>query len=579
MSPSRLHERLVVALLVLLAVYHASLLGQGALAFPDEHLWLTSSKAAAALCSGEVQQAAAHLSGWGTRPAEYLIRLPSAFVLLAIEISGWMNPTSPPALRAVTGQNVVVAFLLGFVFYRVTRRLLPAESAAVAAAAFSLLTANHMWVRHVVPYDMALLAHLVALNLALKLPAVDPPPGFWRTAGVGALTVGGLLLAYPIAFYQARWLALPAALLLWTGITGVAIAFSRLGEGAFRGAFGAGLVSGVALALYPAYYAFVPALGAFVVLSADSKRVFAISHSSARNAVLFGTGALFVVSAFEVVARIGDVSYLGSARLLASTITDGSFEEGFVFLSKWLWALDPWAAAWLLPCAAIGAFTLFEAGRRKVCLYPGTNSLTRICVILSGFYLLYGFQSVIMHKMVFTGRYARMYLPVVVWLAAVAISRISEIRWRTLATTIALGMSGFAFSQFASEYSRVGYPADVLHELRISYEDVRPENVVHEASIIPNYTLPVRTMTAGRLPFISRPGDDRFVIVNFAIFSLVGPPMRRFQPAEDMVLIADHPHFLGLRASLFEAYPERKRAELRALAPKLRVFHRPGLEP
>lgn len=579
MSRSQAGEVAVLAVLFGLAVYHVSLLGQGALAFPDEHLYRNALDSAQAITNGELSKAAASLSGWGSRPAEYLARLPSAFAQLAAQDLTGLSPLSPESLPVVTAQNVLVSFFLGLAFFRVSQRLLTPSAAILATIAFCLLTANHVWVRHVVPYDVALLAHLLAVRLALQIPVERPGPGFWWRVVIGGGVVVSLLAIYPIAFYRVRELGLPIAVGILTAVIGLALWLRRSEPwGSFRGALQAGLVSGLALALYPAYYSFVPALGLFIVLGGRADRVFAVSTATLRNGVVFATGASLVVFSFEVLARVGGVSYLGGARLLASTITQGAFDEGFVFLAKWIWAIDTSAAVWLLPAGLAGAILLSWARWTK----DGAGEavmLARLCSILGTFYLIYGFQSVVLHRMVFTGRYARVYLPVLVWLAAYGLSRIPHSRARLGAFVLGGLMSIVGFVQFSVSYSEVGYPADTLRALRIGYEDVARENVRHEFAILPNYNLPVKAATEAA-PYVTAPGDKNYVLFNFALPALSAPPLPPPRKPEQGALIHDSLHFCSFASTAWEGYPEAKRTELTSQRFRLRVYRQQtGSEP
>lgn len=572
MSRARAGDWPVLAVLLALALYHATLLAKGALAFPDEHLYRKALDAAQAISSGEFGKAAAALSGWGSRPAEYLARLPAAFVQLATQHRTGLSPLSPESLPVVTAQNVLVSFLLGLAFLRVSQRLLPPAAAMLATIAFALLTVNHVWIRHVVPYDVALLAHLLALRMALEIPLDRPSPGFLRRVLVGGSLAVSLVVIYPVAFYRVRSLGLPIAVGILLAFAGLALWLGRTEpQGSYRRALRTGLMSGLALAFYPAYYSFVPALGMLIVLGGRADRLFAVSAATLRNGVVFASGASIVVFAFEVLSRLGEVSYLGGARLLASTITQGAFDEGFVFLAKWLWALDASAALWLLPAGLLGVILLFGE-RWSNGLAGGATVLARLSAILGTFYLIYGFQSVVLHRMVFTGRYARIYLPVLIWLAAYALSRIPHSGLRHSAFVLGGVMSAVGFGQFALSYHEVGYPADALRALRIGYEDVARENVRHEFAIIPNYNLPVKLMTEAA-PYVTVPGDPRYILVNFALPALEEPALEEGpkMPGRE-ALIYDSLHFCSFPSTAWEGYPEAKRTELTTRRFRLRVY-------
>lgn len=560
----------------LLAVYHASLLGRGALAFGDEFMSFRGSlQIVDGLHRYDWTAAAAGTIGfWGARPAEFLIRAPAAAVQRLAESWTGLPPSSPSTLPLATAQNVVVAALLSLVFFRVTRRLIPDDRiAALATAAFALLATNHIWVRHLVPYDTALAAHLVALGLGLAIGRKEGvgwgSVGAWTLRATPALVVTAL---YPWLFYRYRFLGLPWASLVLASWGVFAWRLTRQSGGAWLPALRAGLMSGCALALYPAYYSFVPALGLIVVFSASASRPFWLGPGSLLNGLGFGAGVVIIVFAFEVLARLGNVSYLGAAALMPQTITQGTYEEGFVFLPKYLFATDGLAALFLLVAAALGVVALTKSWTSGT-LTEADATLTRVTVVLGALYLVYGFQSVVLHRMNFSGRYARMYIPVFVWLAALAVIRLPGRRLRRCAAAAWLACAAAGFAGFALDYARIDYPADVLFDAGIGYEDLDPRHIAHESEIIPNYNLPVKEVTAGAR-YVTQPGDQRFHLVNFGFFSIDGRPLGPFHAPSGYSLMMTARHFLSSPSAVFEGFAVDRRDELLAAGYRLQIWCR-----
>jgi hypothetical protein len=566
--------RLTYALLGLLALYHATLLGRGALAFPDEFMSFRGAhQIAGALAHGDVRGAAAGTIGfWGARPAEFLMRAPAAGLQRVAGRWTGLPPSSPSMLVLATAQNVAVSLALSLVFLHLTRRLIADPTvAAVATGTFSLLATNHLWVRHLIPYDAALAAHLAALGMSL---GIGPPEksswrrvGTWAARGVPAVLV---TVCYPLVFYRYRFLGLPWAGLVLVCWAALAAGLGR-GNGGLSRAVRTGLVSGCALALYPAYYSFVPALGLIVLLSASPDRLLSVGPGSALAGAAYGAGVLTVVFAFEVLARVGGLSYLGAASLMSRYVKEGTFDEGFVFLPRYLFATDGPAALFLLAAAALSLIVLVRAAARGT-VPPRDVPGVRVVLVLGALYLAYGFQSTVLHLMNFSGRYARMYIPAVVWLAALGVVRLRpDLRRWAIGLWCVCAAAGFA--RFASGYAAVGFPADVLFEAGVRYEDLDAEHVWHESEIIPNYNLPVEPFTAGSA-YVTRPGDDRFHIVNFGFFDLRGSPRPRFAPPAGYVLAVDRKHFLSFPPMPFEGFPESKRAELLGRGYRLQVWCR-----
>ncbi len=501
----RIHlpPRAVLAALVALALYHVSLLGKGALAWPDEHLYEDSLGALRALGRGDVPGFCHALTGWGARPGEAVVRLlPAAAQLAAERLWGW-PPLGPRSLRIPASVNVVTSFLLALAFHAVARRFVGPALAGLATVLFALLTSSQVYVRHLSPYDTSLLLAFVSLALAQ-----------------------GAALVEPSGRHADRRLAL------------------------------AGLAGGCGLAVYPAYYPFPVVVAAYLLFSADPRSVFRFSRASIRRAALFCVAAGSVLLAFEVVARIGHRSYLGSARRLSRTITLGSFEEGFVYLPRYLLEVEGAAGALLLALAGTWLVLALAKG-----LDRRGKSLARASAIFLALYLVYGAQSAWLHDMAFTGRYVRMYVPALLCCAVAALRHVPPGTARRVVTAALLGTFAITFGLFARDYARLAYPIDVLFAAGIGLEDVVPENRVDETEMIPGFNSPRKELTAGT-HLVTLPGDHRYVLVNLGVFTQEGGLRGRYRPPAGAQRIFSAPHFMTFRSSLFEAYPIARRLDL-----------------
>ena len=562
-------------LLTILGLYHFQLLGKGALAFPDERVSIYGLKAIDALLEGRVGEAAGAVSGWGARPAENLIRMPAEAVQRAIEYRTGRPSLSARSLVIPTLQNVVVAFLVPLVFFFLVRRWLGEVPGLLAATVFALLSVNHFWVRHIVPYDMAILVHLLAVWAAIDARPGAAGPGFWKLVPAIAFPGAVLLVAYPIVFFKYRGLGLWIALGLWAVCgAGRFLLRSRFEGAAFHDLFRCGLVSGLGLAFYPAYYSFVPVVGALVVCSGAADRLVGITRAGIERALVFTLGTASVVFGFEFLSRLGGVSYLGGARLLARTLDQGDYSEGYVYLFKWLADTDPWIAWWLMPLGILGSAKLIGDGVRGR-LNAAQISMARAVTFLWLLYLVYGTQSTILHRMNFSGRYARMYIPALVIPAAYLVSCIPTPSIRRAAMAAAVVLSAVNMTDFAFRYSQAAFPVDEVITSGIRFEDVTPERRIFESEIVPDYNLPVEPLTSGNA-MRTVPGDERFTLVNFGWFDLRGHSYAPYKPREGERLITDRPHFQCFVNSLYEGFGMKRRQDCRDHDFRLRIY---ALEP
>lgn len=564
----------LATVLAIVTLYHVTLLGRGALAFPDEYMSFRSSlQIVDALSKGDLRGAAAGTIGfWGARPAEFLLRAPAAALQRLAERWTSLPPTSPASLPLATAQNVPVSLGLSIIFFHVTRRLLGNESIAqLAGAAFALLATNHIWVRHLLPYDAALAVHLAAVGLYLnaRIPEAATGPQL-KSAILWCAPAVFTSALYPVVFYRVRELGLPWAMLIltcWVFFAGRLS--SLLPRAVWRSALIAGAVSALALTFYPAYYSFTIAVGLMFAVTGSPTRPLSAGLKTVLPTATYASGVLSVVFAFEVIARIGGLSYLGAARLMPQTINQGTYEEGFIFLPRYLLATDGVSAVFLVGAAMAGFLVLIWRWSRGT-LVPAEIPLLRVTFTLLALYLAYGFQSTVLHRMNFTGRYVRMYIPFVVWLAAIALACCPPRARRWIAVAwIGAALTGFV--AFWGAYRIAEYPADALYEFGINFDHVVPHQRVYETEIVPSYNLPVAGLTAGS-PYQTRPDDRRFVLVNFGWFDLDGTSFTPFEPEPHQRLVMNRPHFQCAVSSRFEGFSERRRADCEKHDFRLKVY-------
>lgn len=196
--------RALLGLLLVLGLARATLLDRGAASLPDESRHYNSCLAAELFLQGEGRAAVRLLFDTEGRPGDAIVRLlPAAGQLGWRRVSGqaYANPVS---LRIATAWNLLVSLALTAVVWRLARRLLTGERAALLATAVHALLANtNLYLRHLLPYDAALLLHLLALERAL---APGARPRRWLFIG--------LLLGLGQATYPGHFALPPLVLLL-----------------------------------------------------------------------------------------------------------------------------------------------------------------------------------------------------------------------------------------------------------------------------------------------------------------------------------------------------------------------------
>jgi len=283
-------RRLFAVLIILTAIYRFSLLGRGALAFVDETFYFTSVKALQSLSAGDVRGAVADIAMARGRNGTAVIQMPVA-ALQAIPAHYGVPASNLRSLLIPTACNVLVTLVSLVLVFRIGAILAGDElTALIGATIYAFLVSSSLYVRHLVPYDWALCAGLLALYLSLTRP---------RT-GTTAMIVGAL--------------------------------------------------SGLALTLYTGYYTLCGVIGvAMLWESWDSLE----PRKAVRFAVLFAIAPVAVIGVLEALFRAGGLSYIGSLRGVGRDISFTSYGDGWGFLPEYLLTVER-ASGLVLIAGAIG---------------------------------------------------------------------------------------------------------------------------------------------------------------------------------------------------------------------------------
>jgi len=518
-------DLLFLLLLAGLCAYHLSLLGTGTWSWPDEYLYRDSLLSVPPLVHGDVREFCRSIMGFGARPVEALIRLPGAIIQQGLHHWYGVGLDNPEALLIPTTFNVLVLALISILVYKLSLYFLDGRRlpATVTTAVYCFMGSSTIHLRHVFPYDNSLFFMLLSLCYALGLDTATPPR--------------------PVA--ERRY-------------------------------FICGLIAGLGMATYPAYFPFPPAVLGIILWQHGYRPTEWLAKPARRAGLRFAAGGLCVLAACEVIARIGGVSYLGCSYRLSKTITQGSFEEGYTFLFKYLVEVEQLIGVVLLALAAaylLGPFWISLSRNAP----PGRWALSQTVLLMGLAYLTRASQSTLLHEMNLCGRYIAWFLPFVVWAAMAFVTWLPWPRTQNVCYAVVLACSIFTLITFDREYRNLAYPMNALHTTRVRLADVVDANKVHETPDIPNgyvYNLSgkgiVHTIDA-----VTVPHDDRYLLVNFSFFALTGEPPSPFVGPPGATKVYEGVHYLCSRAGRFEGYSIEKRHEFATRQYHVAVYRLP----
>lgn len=486
------------------------------MAFPDETRYYSSLEAADNLLRGDFSEFSAKLASTYGRPGDAVIRLVPALVQKIAYNSFGLNTNNPVSLGIPVLFNFLILVISAWLFYQICRLIIQGEIAALTAALlYACLVNTSLYMRHILPYDAALCLMLYLLYSVLNRKKEGKE----------------LSNSY----------------------------FARIG-----------FLSSLLITIYPGFYA-----APFIVLAVliDWLSPITFLKSRWKAVVVYAISGVSALLMFEIVAQLGHHSYLISSFDLAHTIDQGSYDEGFSFLFKYLLQVEGPVGLILIILLVIYFYkVLIKLVRTR--LPTALSDLDRIMFIATGFFLFHAFCTFYVHKMVFYGRLLHLYLPLIVLAAISVLESLVKYKIRDALLIVVSIFATGSFLIFFINYQKVSYPSDVLYHLHLKTGTSAKTKYVNQigASSGLNYESP-QPLLKGQ--DYAKPSSDTIVLINFAFLF----PMRQINAAPDTTkmgetMLFDSPHFINFTAYQFEGYtiPERDLIRARKFRQQIRVF-------
>lgn len=502
------------------------LLGRGALADYDERRYFQSFAALRAAAQGNWHAVAYSLSMTDARPVDALWRcLPAAGQLALHRWASWPL-AGYPSLLLPTGLNWMVTVLTAWFFYRISQRLvadLPAASswALVAAVLYASLTNTSLYVRHVLPYDGALLLFMGLLAWVLRQPPA-PRGWFWATLGVGA----GLL-----------WLS------------------------------------------YPGYYA-GPVLLVAPLLDWRRPLPWLVRH--ARSLLLLGAGFAAPLLGAEGLSRLGGAPPFWAVSYdLSLHILQGSPEEGYTFALTYLWQVEGWLGVGLLVLLALALGQAVRAvGREGWAAVVPSTPRQRLLLMAGLLFLAHASAAALGHRIVWYGRLLHFYLPWLVLAAVVSLARSRTAGTGALALAACL-VGVVKYVLFFNDFQQLVYPPDLVARYRLGCLPLAQLRYYTEVTVASDLLYPVQGEWVPRpaaCPPASAMADSVTVLVNFALLYPLTAATRQpaYAPKPGTRQLLAQPYFGSFSAYCFEGLSPAERTEAIRRQFKLRILREPA---
>jgi hypothetical protein len=522
---SDLITRLLATTWVGLLLLRLALLGRGALADYDERRYYQSFDALRAAAHGDWQACCYALSMTAARPVDALWRcLPAAGQLVLARYAGW-DVHSYPSLLLPTLLNWAATVLAAWYFFRICRLLLadvvaPTQWALVAAVLYASLANTSLYVRHVLPYDGAMLLFFWLLFQVLR-QRTTPVAWFWAKLGVGA----GLL-----------WL------------------------------------------FYPGYYA-GPVLLVAPLLDWQRPVAWVLAHI--RQLLALGISFAGPLLAAEVMSRLGGAPPFWAVSYdLSLHILQGAPSEGYSFLFSYLWHVENTLGVIMLALLALALVqVMLRLSRTQLAAWLPHTPRQKVLAAAAMLFLVHATAAAEWHRIVWYGRLLHLYFPFMVLAGVAALASLRRSGWAAGVGLSSCLVGVTCYGLFFVGYRQIAYPPDIIAAYHLNclparqlryYTEVRvPENLIFRAQA-PHAAVSEHCPPAA--------ADSLTILVNFA---LLYPPneatrvvLPTFKPAVQVLF--DAPHYYTFSAYQFEGQSPAERVEVRKRKFRLRVLRAPN---
>lgn len=410
---------LVIASIVLITAIKIDLIGTGFLAFPDETRYCESGRALQHLSELKIDAAIKDIFSIQGRPADAIINIiPNAIQYLTARIFN-LNFYEPENTYPLFLFNFFIYCLILIILFKISKLLLKDSLLGlISVLLYSTLTNSYLYLRHALPYDTSLLI--------------------------------SYFIIYKIVIY------------------------TNENSLSFMKSFIIGLCSFIGFLVYPGYFPlFIVGLFILFFNNLSNKYIYRkIFYSGS-----YILGGILCLVIFEKIGRLVGKSYIYDAIGLSKTITQGSFEESFSFILKYLYGVEGLTGIFLI--IGLSIFFLLMIYRIKDKTFKQYSLINLLAIALLGNYLAYASAGYFFHKVVFYGRLLHQYLPFICIFSIYSINELLNKLTRknklilSLISIIFIINFGFNFINYKS-YS---YPRDILWQLIKANKLYHVENV------------------------------------------------------------------------------------------------------
>lgn len=506
----------LITCILIVTVLKLGLAGQGLLSFPDEFRYMAAEKVLKEIWAFDIPEACNAIFSTKSKPGDVILStIPNAFQQLTGYISNiycYDSRNSYPLFIF----NFIVYCLILIVHYKFSKLLLKSSFLAlISVLIFSTLTNSYLYLRHVLAYDTSLLIF------------------YW--------------FIYIIVEYTQD--------------------NSRL---TFRKSFLIGIVSFFGYLVYPGYFPLF-FLCAFLFFFNEISKKYILNRIL--HSFYFALGSIYCLIIFEIMSRIGNTSYIDDAIHASGIVKQGSPEESFSFLFKYLFEVEGVSGILLIVGLVIFIPLLFYYTMHKKSKQNMLMSLVGFsCIVL---FLAYASIGYFFDNFYLMGRSLHNYYP---FICIFFVYTISQLLARTTKNNIILITISVVFvinfgTKFTN-YLSISYPRDIFWTLN------ETENL-NNVTTVCEYTngWSVKPGEKEYFEYLAnhpqtKATSSQTIVVNGCFYYPVNNIAfyHPYIPEQSHTLIKTNPHYLNFKAYQYEGPSIAERQNIDQINFQIKIF-------
>ncbi len=518
---------LLVASIIIITIIKLGLIGPGFKANDDDNLYTTSGTALKYASELKIDSAINSIFLTKGRPASAIVNLlPNAIQYVTACIFKLYYYETKNNYPLFLHNFIIYCFIL-LLFYKIAKFLLKDTLLSLLCVLiYCTLTNSYIYLRHAYPYDASLLILLYVLFKTFKYEKNESLTSF-------------------------------KSLLL-------------------------GLISFFGFLVYPGYFTLFLVCFLFFFFNCLSK---ANILKKTQYAFFYFLGSIICLFLFEVASRLGGRSLISDSLWLSKTIDNGSFEESFSFIIKYLYSVEHINGViiiiGLVLFCIILIYQIMPYIKEKILNKPILNNnflknnsdLLLLGSLVIVIFLAYASSGYFFHKMVFYGRLVHQYILFFIIFAIFSIKFLLDkiTRKRNLILFLISIIFIIQFSVNFLTYKSLGYPRDIVWDLSKKY-DLKKIKSVFEFDDLDSQIEEVIYHSRGFERKNLLPNN--IIILNFFPYYCPYPfsEYHPYTPEKNYHLIAVKPHFLTFKAYQFEGYGIMERKNLDKINLQIKIY-------